>query len=32
MQSRAMATDVGWTRPAKQYAALFSELAARGTA
>lgn len=32
MQSRAMATDVGWTRPAKQYAALFRELAARGTA
>jgi len=32
MQSRAMATDVGWTRPAKRYAALFRELAARGTA
>jgi len=29
MQSRAMATDVGWTRPAKRYAALFRELAAR---
>ena len=32
MQLRAMATDVGWTRPAKQYAALFRELAAGGTA
>jgi starch synthase len=32
MQSRAMATDVGWTRPAKQYATLFRELAARGRA
>jgi starch synthase len=29
MQSRAMAADVGWTRPAKRYAALFRELAAR---
>jgi starch synthase len=29
MQSRAMATDVGWSRPAKRYAALFRELAAR---
>ena len=29
MQLRAMATDVGWTRPAKRYAALFRELAAR---
>jgi starch synthase len=28
LQSRAMATDVGWTRPARQYAALFRELAA----
>jgi starch synthase len=27
MQSRAMATDVGWSRPAKRYAALFRELA-----
>src|SRR5206468_5987550 len=25
MQLRAMATDVGWTRPAKRYAALFRE-------
>ncbi len=32
LQSRAMATDVGWTRPAKQYAALFRELAARRAA
>ena len=32
MQSRAMATDVGWTRPAKRYAALFRELAARRAA
>jgi starch synthase len=29
MQLRAMATDVGWTRPAKRYAALFRELAAK---
>ena len=28
LQSRAMATDVGWSRPAKQYAALFREVAA----
>lgn len=28
LQARAMATDVGWTRPAKRYAALFRELAA----
>jgi starch synthase len=27
MQSRAMATDVGWNRPAKRYAALFRALA-----
>jgi starch synthase len=26
MQSHAMATDVGWSRPAKRYAALFREL------
>ncbi len=32
MQLRAMATDVGWTRPARQYATLFREVAARGTA
>ncbi len=32
MQSRAMATDVGWTRPAKRYAALFRELAAHRSA
>jgi starch synthase len=32
MQSRAMATDVGWTRPAQRYAALFRELAAGGKA
>ncbi len=29
MQLRAMATDVGWTRPAKRYAALFRALVAR---
>jgi starch synthase len=29
MQLLAMATDVGWTRPAKQYAALYRDLAAR---
>ena len=29
MQLRAMATDVGWTRPAKRYAALYRELVAR---
>ncbi len=29
MQARAMKTDVGWTRPAKQYAALFHALAAQ---
>jgi len=28
VQARAMATDVGWTRPAKHYAALYRELAA----
>jgi starch synthase len=28
MQLRAMATDVGWNRPAKRYAALFRALAA----
>ena len=28
MQSRAMATDVSWTRPAKQYAQLFQDLVA----
>ena len=32
MQLRAMATDVGWTRPAKRYAALYRELAVRNTA
>ena len=32
LQGRAMATDVGWTRPAKRYAALFRELAARRAA
>ena len=32
LQSRAMATDVGWTRPARQYAALFRALAASGAA
>jgi starch synthase len=26
LQARAMATDVGWTRPAKQYAALYRAL------
>ena len=29
LQLRGMATEVGWTRPAKQYATLFRELAAR---
>jgi starch synthase len=29
LQSRAMATDVGWTRPAKHYARLFRALARR---
>ena len=29
LQRRAMATDVGWARPAKQYAALFRKLGAR---
>jgi starch synthase len=29
MQVRAMATDVGWTRPAKRYAALFRALVAQ---
>ena len=28
IQTRAMTTDVGWTRPAKRYAALYRELAA----
>jgi starch synthase len=28
IQTRAMATDVGWSRPAKRYAALYRELAA----
>ena len=32
LQARAMATDVGWTRPAKKYAALFRELVALGAA
>ena len=32
LQLRAMAADVGWTRPAKQYAALYRELAAQGPA
>ena len=32
LQSRAMATDVGWTRPAKHYARLFRALAARRAA
>ena len=32
LQSRAMATDVGWTGPAKQYAALFRDLATRRAA
>lgn len=27
LQSRAMATDVGWSRPARRYVALFRELA-----
>jgi len=27
LQANAMATDVGWSRPAKQYAALFRALA-----
>ncbi|MFO1316339.1 MAG: glycogen synthase GlgA [Burkholderiales bacterium] len=27
LQARAMATDVGWTRPARQYASLFRALA-----
>ena len=27
LQSHAMATDVGWSRAAKRYAALFRELA-----
>lgn len=29
MQRNAMATDVGWTRPARRYAALYRELASR---
>jgi starch synthase len=32
MQLRAMATDVGWTRPAKRYAALYRDLVARRAA
>ena len=32
LQSRAMATDVGWTRPAKHYARLFRALAGRRAA
>lgn len=32
LQSHAMATDVGWSRPAKRYAALFRELAAGAAA
>ena len=32
MQARAMATDVGWTRPAQRYGAIFRELAAVGMA
>jgi glycogen synthase len=28
MQRRAMKTDVSWTRPAQQYAALFRDLIA----
>jgi len=32
LQARAMATDVGWTRPAKQYAAIFRGLAAQRAA
>ena len=32
LQARSMATDVGWSRPAKQYAALFRALAAEGAA
>jgi starch synthase len=28
VQARAMATDVGWTRPAKHYAALYREITA----
>ena len=32
LQSRAMATDVGWTRPARQYAALFRALVAHRAA
>ncbi len=32
LQERAMATDVGWSRPAKEYAALFRELAREGVA
>ena len=29
VQHRAMTTDVGWTRPARRYAALYRELVAR---
>lgn len=32
MQQNAMATDVGWTRPARHYAALYREIAQTGTA
>jgi starch synthase len=32
IQAHAMATEVGWKRPAKRYAALFREIAAGSTA
>jgi starch synthase len=32
VQSRAMATDVGWTHPAQKYAALYRELCAHAAA
>ncbi|MEO8305523.1 MAG: glycogen synthase GlgA [Betaproteobacteria bacterium] len=32
LQARAMATDVGWTRPAQQYATLFRDVAAHRAA
>ena len=32
LQTRAMATDVGWARPARLYAALFRALAAQRAA
>jgi len=31
LQACAMATDVGWTRPARQYAAIFREVVASGS-